>query len=156
MPWQGRQDTMVDRFDMRTTMDHLGEYEAKPHNKPSLTAEGRYVCACVRVGGVMDIGGLGGLAPLSKPRGLPASGLPYVHVQPTPPHGHTYKPKPKCRPPTDPELPAAQACLVNFERYRPLVEALRLGMGPAKHLQRCVRACWWLGVGVGVWLGVIM
>ena len=42
------------------------------------------------------------------------------------------------RPATDPDLPPAQACLVNFERYKPLVEALRAGSGPAKHLDRWV------------------
>lgn len=36
MPWQGRADTMVDRFDMRTMMDHVGEYEAK--RRPALGA----------------------------------------------------------------------------------------------------------------------
>ncbi len=29
MPWQGRQDTIIDRFDARTMMDHIGEHEAK-------------------------------------------------------------------------------------------------------------------------------
>lgn len=50
-------------------------------------------------------------------------------------HHHHYR---VIRPATDPELPPTHACLVNYERYRPLVEALRLGMGPAKHLERCV------------------
>lgn len=59
--------------------------------------------------------------------------LPYAHYTHT---CHTYKTQ--FRPPTDPELPPAQACLINYERYRPLVEALRLGMGPARHLERCV------------------
>lgn len=33
MPWQGRQDTMVDRFDVRTVMDHVLEYEAKEERR---------------------------------------------------------------------------------------------------------------------------
>lgn len=49
MPWQGRQDTMVDRFDVRTVMDHVGEYEAKEKGPRRGVGE-RCVCeglACV-------------------------------------------------------------------------------------------------------------
>jgi hypothetical protein len=44
MPWQGRQDTMVDRFDVRTVMDHVGKYEAKEERRPPLGVGER----CVR------------------------------------------------------------------------------------------------------------
>lgn len=41
MPCQGRQDTMVDRFDARTVMEHIGEYEAKerPEGKGRVAGE---------------------------------------------------------------------------------------------------------------------
>lgn len=45
---------------------------------------------------------------------------------------------PPHRPRSDPDMTPAQSCLVNFERYRALVEALRAGLGPSRHLERSV------------------
>jgi hypothetical protein len=40
MPWQGRQDTIIDRFDARTMMDHIQEYEAKERRPGAAAASG--------------------------------------------------------------------------------------------------------------------